>query len=84
MIRENPRGRIDKVLSLVLLPEPSPRLLTGGAYAKNLPPAGFLNAAALRGLTSGYVSINQTAAPTAPPDMPDNTSKFAPGSASPK
>ena len=31
--------------NLVLLPEPSPRLLTGGAYAKNLPPAGFLNAA---------------------------------------
>ena len=33
------------MLILVLLPEPSPRLLTGGAYAKYLPPAGFLNAA---------------------------------------
>ena len=33
------------MLILVLLPEPSPRLLTGGAYAKYLPSAGFLNAA---------------------------------------
>ena len=33
------------MLFLLLLPEPSPRLLTGGASAKNLPPAGFLNAA---------------------------------------
>ena len=31
--------------------------VTGMAYAKNLPPAGFLNAAALRGLSFGNNSL---------------------------
>ena len=43
--RENPRGTQRKNFLLLLLHEPPPRLLTGGAFAKNLPPAGFFNAA---------------------------------------
>ena len=45
VLGETPQGEVEKLLILVLLPEPSPRLLTGGASAKNLPPAGFLYAA---------------------------------------
>ena len=39
---------------------------------------------ALRGLNSGYVRISRTAAPTVLPDTPDNTSRSAPGSVSPR
>ena len=46
LFRGNPQGRVEKLRFLVLLPEPSPRLLTGKVYAKNLPSASFLNAAA--------------------------------------
>ena len=46
LFRGNPQGRVAKVRFLVLRPEPSPCLLTGGASAKKLSLASFFNAAA--------------------------------------